>query len=89
MAKKTSAQSTKQRPARLKFVKKYKILAVEGARVDYTCLVKYPKYVLFFSYKYCLGVELAPANQVIKKLKMDHLWLYTLCPTGCRNGYRK
>ena len=39
--------------------------------------------------KYCLGVELAPAHQVIKKLKMDHLWVYTLYPTGCRNGYRK
>ena len=24
--------------------------------------------------KYCLGAELAPAHQVIKKLKMDHLW---------------
>ena len=24
-----------------------------------------------------LGVELDPAHQVIKKLKMDHLWVYT------------
>ena len=39
--------------------------------------------------KYCLGVELAPAHQVIKRLKMDHLSVYTLYPTGCRNGYRK
>ena len=31
--------------------------------------------------KYCLGVELAPAHQVIKKLKMDHMWVYTLYPT--------
>ena len=31
--------------------------------------------------KYCLGVELAPAHQVIEKLKMDHL-------TPCGNGYR-
>ena len=38
--------------------------------------------------KYCLGVELDPAHQVIKKLKMDHLWVYTLYPTSCRNGYR-
>ena len=38
--------------------------------------------------KYCLGVELAPAHQVIKKLKMDHLWVYTLYPTSCRKGYR-
>ena len=38
--------------------------------------------------KYCLGVELAPAHQVIKKLKMDHLWVYTLYPTSGRNGYR-
>ena len=29
-----------------------------------------------------------PAHQVIKKLKMVHLWLYTLYPTPCRNGYR-
>ena len=27
--------------------------------------------------KFCLGVELDPAHQVIKKLKMDHLWVYT------------
>ena len=25
-----------------------------------------------------MGVELDPAHQVIKKLKMDHLWVYTL-----------
>ena len=24
--------------------------------------------------KYCLGVEICRAHQVIKKLKMDHLW---------------
>ena len=36
--------------------------------------------------KYCLGIELDPAHQVIKKLKMDHLWVYTLYPTSCRNG---
>ena len=39
--------------------------------------------------KYSLGVELAPAQQVIKKLKMDHLCVYTLCPTPCCNGYRR
>ena len=38
--------------------------------------------------KYCLGVELDPAHQVIKELKMDHLWVYTLYPTSCRHGYR-
>ena len=38
--------------------------------------------------KYCLGVELDPAYQVIKKLKMDHLWVYMLYRTSCRNGYR-
>ena len=38
--------------------------------------------------KYCLGIELDPAHQVIKKLKMDHLWVNTLYPTSCRNGYR-
>ena len=25
-----------------------------------------------------MGVELAPALQMIKKLKMDHLWVYTI-----------
>ena len=38
--------------------------------------------------KCCLGVELDPSHQVIKKLKMDHLWVYTLYPTSFRNGYR-
>ena len=27
--------------------------------------------------KYCLGVELDPAHQVIKKVKMDHLLVYS------------
>ena len=31
---------------------------------------------------------MAPAHQVIKKLKMDHLWVYTLYPTSRRNGQR-
>ena len=35
-----------------------------------------------------LGGGLAPVQQVIKMLKMDHLWVYTLYPTSCRNGYR-
>ena len=30
--------------------------------------------------KYCFSAELAPAQQVIKKLKKDHLWVYTLYP---------
>ena len=34
------------------------------------------------------GGGVAPAHQVIKKLKMDHLWVYTLYPTSGRNGYR-
>ena len=38
--------------------------------------------------KYCLGAELAPAHKVIEKFNMDHLWVYTLYSTSCRNGYR-
>ena len=38
--------------------------------------------------KYCLGVELALVHQVIKMLKMNHLWVYKLYPTSCHNGYR-
>ena len=34
------------------------------------------------------GLGMAPAHQVIKKLKMDHLWVYTLYPTSRRNGQR-
>ena len=80
--------------SRLKFVKKYKGLAVEGAQDDYLSWINTQKYVVSFFQlpklnKYCLGVELPPAHQVIKKLKMDHLWVYTLYPTPCRNGYRK
>ena len=51
-----------------------------------------PNICIFFQLpklnKYCLGAELAPAHQVIKKLNMDHLWVYTLYSTSCRNGYR-
>ena len=77
--------------ARLKFEKKYKSLAVEGGRGDYLFWMNGPKYIFFQLpnlKKYCWGVEMVPAHQVIKKLKMDHLWLYTLYPTPCRNGYR-
>ena len=34
------------------------------------------------------GGGLAPAHQVIKKLKMDHLLVYTLYPTSCCNCYK-
>ena len=30
--------------------------------------------------KNCLGVEISPVHQMIKKLKMDYLWVYTLYP---------
>ena len=43
-----------------------------------------PKYIFFQLpklNKYCLGVELALAHQVIEKLKMDHLWVYKLYPS--------
>ena len=40
-----------------------------------------PKHIFFFQLptlnKYCFGVELAPAHQVIKKLRKAHLWVYT------------
>ena len=38
-----------------------------------------PKYIFFLLpelNKYFFGAELASAQQVIKKLKMDHLWVY-------------
>ena len=38
--------------------------------------------------KYCLGAELTPGHQVIIKLNMDHLRVYTLYSTSRRNGYR-
>ena len=38
--------------------------------------------------KFCFGVDLDPAHQVIKKLKTDHLWVYTLYPNSSLNGYR-
>ena len=50
-----------------------------------------PRYIFFSCLKlnkYCLEFELPPAHQVIKRLKMDHLWVYTLYPISCRNGYR-
>ena len=54
-------------------------------------LVECPKYIFFSCltklHKFCLGVELDPAHHVIKKLKMDHFWVYTLYPNSCLNGY--
>ena len=44
-------------------------------------------YIFFFFFfqlpklnKYCLGAELAPAHQLLKKLKMDHLWATRCIP---------
>ena len=73
-----------------KFVKKYKRLAVEAGGDDYLFWMNAQNKFFQLSKlnKYCLGVELAPEHQVIKKLKMDHLWVYSLCPTSRRNGYR-
>ena len=52
-------------PSWLKFVKKYKSLAVEGM-------------IVFFGWMPNINIiELAPGDQVLKKLKMDHLWGYT------------
>ena len=39
--------------------------------------------------KFCSGVELDPAHQVMKKLKTDPLWVYTLYPNSYRKGYKK
>ena len=68
----------------------YKSLAVDGGRDDYPFCRNAQN--IFFQppklNKYCLGIELDPAHQVIKKLKMDHLWVYTLYPTSSRNGHR-
>ena len=56
------------------FVKKYKCLAVEVGWDDYLFWLNAQN--IFFQLpklnKFCLGVELDPAHQVIKKLKMDY-----------------
>ena len=75
---KKNTQSAKQRSACLKFVKKHKSLTVERGRDDYLFLDQCPKYFFYLPNVYCLGVEMAPAQQVIKKLKMNHLGLYKL-----------
>ena len=84
--KKTFTQSAKQRSAHLKFVKKYKSLTAERGRDDYLFFGSMPKifilnYIVFVFIIIILflGVEVALAyHEVIKKLKMNHLWLYTL-----------
>ena len=63
---------------------------MEGGRNDYLFCMNAQN--IFFQLlklnKYCLRVELALAHQVIEKLKMDHLWVYTLYATSCSNVYR-
>ena len=84
MAKKLYSRpgpSAKQRSARLKFVKKNKSLTVERGQNDHLFLDQCPKYIVSAALSkklYCLGVEVAPAQQVIKKLKMNHLGPYML-----------
>ena len=52
---------------------------MEGGRDDYLFWMNAQN--IFFQLpklnKYYLGAELAAEHQVIKKLKMDHLWVYT------------
>ena len=77
-------------PSSSQVVEQYKILLWKEAgmiivfglmpKISFSQLPKLKK-ILF-------GVELALAHQVIKKLKMDHLWIDKLYPTTCRNGYR-
>ena len=65
---------------------------MEGGRDDYLFWMNAQNNFFFQLPKlkeFCLGVELDPSHQVIKKLKMDHLWVYTLYPNSCRKGYRK
>ena len=84
--KKTFTQSANQRSAHLKFVKKYKSLTAERGRDDYLFFESMPKifilnYIVFVFIIIILflGDEVALAyHEVIKKLKMNHLWLYTL-----------
>ena len=53
---------------------------MEGGRYD--CLFWMNAQTIFIFQlpklnKYCLGAALASTQQVVKKLKMDHLWVYT------------
>ena len=78
---KNPGSCAKQRSARLKFVKKNKSLTVERGRNDHLFLDPCPKDIASAALStklYCLGVEVTPAYQVIKKLKMNHLGLYML-----------
>ena len=65
-------------PINAQLISNCKSLAVEGGWDDYLFWMNAQN--IFFQLpklnKYCLGVELNPAHQVIKKLKMDHLWVY-------------
>ena len=67
---------------------------MEGGRDDYLFWMNAQNIHFFFFFqlpkvnKFCLGAELDPAHQVIKMLKTDHLWVYTLYLNSCRNGYR-
>ena len=63
---------------------------MEGGR-DHYVFWMHAQYIYFLAAQnkqIMFGGGLAPAHQVIKKLKMDHLWVYTLYPNSCRSGYR-
>ena len=84
--KKALLESAKQRSPRLKFAKKIKSLTVEKLFLD-----ECPNYSSFCFQlpdlkSDILGVgEVAPAYQVIKNLKMDHLGLYSMPVTVLLN----
>ena len=88
MAKKHLCLVCKVTPSSSQVVENYKTLKEAGMIIFFGWMPKIYFFQLPKLNKYCLGVELALAHQVIEKLKMDHLWVSTLGPTSCGNGYK-
>ena len=85
MAKKTSAWVRQETISSSKIGKEVQ-KPYCGKGPGWLSFLDYAQSIFFFSCLIGYGIEVTPACRVIKKLKIDHLWLYMLYPTPWSNG---
>ena len=85
MAKKTSAWVRQETISSSKIGKEVQ-KPYCGKGPGWLSFLDYAQSIFFFSCLIGYGIEVTTACRVIKKLKIDHLWLYMLYPTPWSNG---
>ena len=85
MAKKTSAWVRQETISSSKIGKEVQ-KPYCGKGPGWLSFLDYAQSIFFSSCLIGYGIDVTPACRVIKKLKIDHLWLYMLYPTPWSNG---